>query len=165
MSSCTKTQQGAWPWDTCQKSKEIKKVSIPKSHIPIGGRLQLFKSKWFKNTKDQKILDMISGISIDVTENVDQNRFVHELKFIPEEQQTINQQIKKLFKKRAVVPCKHDNIQLISNIFVTPKKNGGYRTILNLKKFNEYVDKIKFKMEHPGKHSPVADTLLFHDGD
>ena len=49
--------------------------------------------------KRQKILDMVSGISIDVTENVDQNRFVHELKFSPEEQQTINQQIKKLVKK------------------------------------------------------------------
>ena len=90
---------------------------------------------------------MVSGISINVAENIDQNRFVRELKFSPEEQQAINQQINELVKKRAAVPCRQDNIQFISNIFVTPKKTGDYRTILNLKKFSDYVDKIKFKME------------------
>ena len=75
-------------------------MSIPKPHIPIGGRLQLFKSKWSKYTKDNKILDMVSGISIDVAENIDQNRFVSELKFSPEEQQGINQQINKLVPKK-----------------------------------------------------------------
>ena len=43
---------------------------------------------------------MVSGISIDVAENIDQNRFISELKFSPEEQQGINQQINKLVRKK-----------------------------------------------------------------
>ena len=101
----------------------------------------------FKYTKDKKILDMVSGVSIDVAKNIDQNRFVRELKFSPEEQQAINQQINEFVQKRAVVPCRRENIQFSSNIFVTLKKAGGYRTILNLKKLKDYVDKIKFKIK------------------
>ena len=39
------------------------------------------------------------------------------------------------------------SIQCISNVFLTPKKDGGFQMILNLKKFNNYIVKQKFKME------------------
>ena len=37
--------------------------------------------------------------------------------------------------------------KFISNAFLCPKKDGGFRMILNLKKFNEYVQYQHFKME------------------
>ena len=56
-------------------------------------------------------------------------------------------EIEKLLTKNAIVKCHENPIQCISNIFLTPKKDGGFCMILNLKSFNDYVLKQKFKME------------------
>ena len=41
---------------------------------------------------------------------------------------------------------RNDCPSVISNFFLRPKTNGDYRFILNLKPFNELIDKIKFKL-------------------
>ena len=56
-------------------------------------------------------------------------------------------EIEKLVNKNAIIRCQEDKVQCISNVFLTPKKDGGYRMILNLKSFNDYITKQKFKME------------------
>ena len=43
-------------------------------------------------------------------------------------------------------PSYHEEGEFISPIFVTPKSDGGYRLILNLKSLNEYIDIEHFKM-------------------
>ena len=43
-------------------------------------------------------------------------------------------------------PPYHEEGEFISPIFVTPKSDGGYRLILNLKSLNEYIDIEHFKM-------------------
>ena len=37
--------------------------------------------------------------------------------------------------------------QFLSSIFLIPKKNGGHRSIVNLKKLNQYISCVHFKME------------------
>ena len=37
--------------------------------------------------------------------------------------------------------------EVISNVFVRQKKDGNYRMILNLKNFNQCIEKVHFKME------------------
>jgi len=44
-----------------------------------------------------------------------------------------------------VLPCQD---QFLSNIFLVPKKSGGMRPIINLKKLNEFIHAPHFKMEH-----------------
>ena len=44
-----------------------------------------------------------------------------------------------------VFPC--DN-ELISTVFLVPKKTGDFRPVINLKPLNQFVEKIHFKMEN-----------------
>lgn len=55
--------------------------------------------------------------------------------------------IQNLLSLGAISECQQDPEQFISKIFLTPKSNGGFRFILNLKPFNKFVQKLHFKME------------------
>lgn len=55
--------------------------------------------------------------------------------------------INNLLDLGAISVCKYEEPQYISPIFLTPKPNGTYRFILNLKSFNKFVQKDHFKME------------------
>ena len=57
------------------------------------------------------------------------------------------EQIEKLLQKCAIVKTVHEPGDFVSNVFLTPKHNGGYCMILNLKPFNKYVEYHHFKME------------------
>ena len=60
-------------------------------------------------------------------------------------------EIQQLILKHAIVPCAHDpedHNSFMNNVFLVPKKDSNeFRMILNLKKFNCYIEKYKFKME------------------
>ena len=57
------------------------------------------------------------------------------------------EEVRKLDKKRAIVPVRPRQDQFTSQIFVVPKKDGTQRPAVNLKPFNHLVVKQKFKME------------------
>ena len=57
------------------------------------------------------------------------------------------EEVRKLDKKRAIVPVRPRQDQFTSQIFVVPKKDGTQRPAVNLKSFNHLVVKQKFKME------------------
>jgi len=61
--------------------------------------------------------------------------------------QFIDQEINALLIKGVITECDHECEEFISPIFVTEKSDGGFRLILNLKKLNESIEKIKFKMQ------------------
>ena len=56
-------------------------------------------------------------------------------------------EVKKLLKKRAVVPCEHEQGEFISSIFLRDKNDGSHRLILNLKGLNKYLEYKHFKMQ------------------
>ena len=58
----------------------------------------------------------------------------------------INSEINNLLAKRVIVPSISESGQFISLIFLTSKKDGSFRMILNLKLFNEHVTYHHFKM-------------------
>ena len=59
----------------------------------------------------------------------------------------MNLEIKKLLKKKVIVPTTVSPGDFFSTIFLRIKKDNSYRMILNLKKLNEQFQKIHFKME------------------
>ena len=116
--------------------------------IPVGGRLRFFLHRWKKITSDPSILDIVSGMHIELCDLPRQHRPPQPLSLSPEEIDAGNEHIQTLLQKRAIVPAPdYQPNQFLSNVFLVPKRDGGYRMILNLKKFNFYVQYHHFKME------------------
>ena len=60
-------------------------------------------------------------------------------KFLDQGIEAINKEIEKLKQKGVMKETHHEDGGFISPIFVTPKKDGSYRLILNLKDLNQYI--------------------------
>ena len=65
----------------------------------------------------------------------------------PEEVPYIISEIEKLYHLGVVVPAESSMDQVLSPIFLTDKKDGSKRMILNLKRLNRYIEYQHFKME------------------
>lgn len=67
--------------------------------------------------------------------------------FSETEQTHVKLEIAHLLNIGAIKECSFVKNQYVSDIFLVPKKDGGYRFILNLKKLNKFVKSDHFKME------------------
>ena len=54
---------------------------------------------------------------------------------------------RKLLQKGVIMKVKYSLGQIVSGIFLLPKKDGTFRLILNLKSFNEFLTHHHFKMD------------------
>ena len=63
------------------------------------------------------------------------------------EEAVIDLEVEKLLSKKVIEPTRHTHGEIISDVFVRRKKEGGQRMILNLKKLNQYANKLHFKMD------------------
>ena len=117
------------------------------SGLPLAGRVRYFLENWKKLTNDQAILQMVQGYEIPFNSPPQQN-------FIPKspvlnqvEKQLVDQEVKEMLSKGAIQKVKPTRDHFISNIFLVPKKDGGNRPVINLKKLNQFIPYIHFKME------------------
>ena len=116
--------------------------------VPVGGRLSLFFDKWQKLTDDFEILNMVTRMSLEFDKTVISNSKSRQLPLTQSEHEAAKLEIRELLWKNAIAPCEHEFPEYVSNIFVVPKKNSlKMRVILNLKKFNFFLEKRKFKMQ------------------
>ena len=122
---------------------------LPKPDVPVGSHLQHFISNWYKISKDQCILEMVSGCPTDLADDwsLPSDNTVHEIKLSPKDDLFSQNHIEELLTKNAIRPCSRTWGDFVSPVFLCPKKDGGYRMILNLKKFNTYAVQLSFKME------------------
>jgi len=67
--------------------------------------------------------------------------------FNVQEEQFITTEIAKLLSKGIITKSNHEPGEYISPIFLTPKSDGDFRLILNLKNLNQYMPYIHFKMD------------------
>ena len=67
--------------------------------------------------------------------------------FCNSEQQAVNGIIQEFLEKGVIKESEHENGEVISQIFLRPKKNGKYRLILNLKQLNRHIENFHFKMD------------------
>ena len=63
------------------------------------------------------------------------------------EEAVIDLEVGKLLSKSVIEPTRHISGEIISDVFLPSKKDGGHRMILNLKNLNLYSNKIHFKMD------------------
>lgn len=121
---------------------------ICQDKIPLGGRLEAFRENWEMITKDQNLLESISGYKIEFSSEPIQRFQPKQIKLSEQEMQTLNSEIEEMLVKQAVeVVQTKTNCQFVSHLFVRPKKDGGMRPIFNLKTLNQFVVYNHFKME------------------
>ena len=83
----------------------------------------------------------MEGLKIGLINHVHQNKTPFPIPLSPAENQAAPEQINTLLSKEAIQLCSGDeDDQFISTVFLRPKKDGGFRVILNLKQFNKHVD-------------------------
>ena len=109
------------------------------------GRIKRHIKAWQHITKDPEILSCVSGVKVEL--NSPPCISHRHRKFSASEEHILNTEIQKLMKKEVLEIARPEKGQVISPTSLTPKPDGSYRMILNLKKFNEHVTYHHFKME------------------
>jgi len=104
-------------------------------------------SEWERITEDKWVLDAVSGYRIDFIEQPYQDIVPNEIPFSDEEWYLVDEEVKTLLNKGAIVQSWPEDGEFISNLFLVPKSNGKMRPIINLKKLNNFVTYHHFKQE------------------
>ena len=104
-------------------------------------------SEWKKITSDSEILSKVSGIPLDFSEEIDYESSATPSKFSPNEEMFLSVEIKNVFCRGVIKECQHEEREYISPIFLTHKSDGSFRMILNLKKLNDRMPYIHFKIK------------------
>ena len=94
---------------------------------------------------DHEILATVSGPPVELEGEILLESRIHNCS--QAQQEIIDIEIQKLLKKKVIVKCDHEEGEIISPIFLKGKPDGSFRFILNLKKLNENMTKVHFKME------------------
>ena len=124
--------------------------------LAVGGRLQRFAAEWEKVTSDPWVLSVVRyGLRIIFTSPPPQRCQVR-VTPLPREmdkRDALLKELTDLLNKRAVVRIR-GSVRSLSNqegyfstFFLTPRKSGAWRPILNLKPLNVYMRPPCFKME------------------
>ena len=134
------------PSPTVEKYFEHTKVAM---EGPVAGRLSHCVEFWQSITSDRSILDMVSGLHLDFIDGQTpvQYKPPRPLPFSAKERAIIDLEIDKLIQKGVVEEAGHSPGEFVSNIFLRKKRDGTFRTILNLREFNEAIPYHHFKME------------------
>lgn len=99
-------------------------------------------------TSDFEVLATVSGMPLDFVKIPKQTSLpTVASNFNSEQREFLRQEINKLESKGIIQKCDHEPGEFISPIFLTPKSDGSYRLILNLKKLNEHMPYVHFKMQ------------------
>ena len=120
-------------------------------HQPkLGGRLRQFLPFWRSICNDHRVLSLIKGAKFEFEDNyVQQEKRPRVLKMSECEQEFMNSKIAELLEDGSIREVQAlDPHGWVSNVFLVPKKDGGYRMILNLKPLNKLIKYRKFKMDH-----------------
>ena len=122
--------------------------------MKFGGRTKHFLSFWHSICNDRYVLSLLKGVKIPFINNKPptQRQLPAELRMLVAEMQFVDKHLQELLADGFIkeLPC-HIADGWVSNIFLVPKKQGGFRMILNLKELNNYVQYTKFKMDHIDK--------------
>jgi len=118
---------------------------------PVGGRLKSFLEAWQQITDDQWVLEVISeGLPLVFKGKLPPLSAVPKPVVLPRNQikrQALLDAVQDLEAKAAVVRCQTIEPAFFAHLFVVPKKNGGWRPVIDLSVLNRFLTVPKFKME------------------
>ena len=93
------------------------------------------------------MLNTVQGYEVDLIAQPYQCLPPKELSFNKEEAKALSTEVEKMLSKNAISLVQGQSPGFYSQLFIVPKKDGGQRPIINLKKLNSFVKPQHFKME------------------
>ena len=128
--------------------------SLPKPHIPTGGRLYHFQKAWKNISTDKWTQSVIrNGYRIQFCVHPKLTRVVPQYLRVtpsdPEKIQLLQTELKSMLDKHAIEPVSscHPKDGYYSRLFLVRKKLGGWRPVIDLSRLNRHVITPHFKME------------------
>ena len=110
------------------------------------GNIKNYFANWHSITSDPETLQTVNGLPIEFFASRPENQFSQN-QFSMSEITVLKDEINKLLKKGVVTLSSHEENEYISPIFLVPKEDNAFRMILNLKRLNEYIPYLHFKMD------------------
>ena len=128
-------------------------ISLPQNpSTPVGGHLAQCTQQWSKITKDPWVLSTIQGCHINFSRSPPLKNsppLCQDPLMTKEQAVILSEEIQSLQEKSAITLLStHPGPGFYSNVFVVPKRDGGWRPIINLRKLNSYIHTPHFKMEN-----------------
>ncbi len=114
--------------------------------------MRFFLHNWRLISSDSWILHTVSGYSLEFTDCYHlpvQRAAPKLLRFSEEESLLISSEVDALLEKDAIeeVGANDSSLSFISQLFLHPKKDGGWRPVFNLRQLNRFLRYEHFKME------------------
>ena len=138
----------------CQNTNVTQSAIAAMGIIPLtiqaspAGRLAHFQSNWEKVTKDRWVLNSVKWYEIEFSLKPHQTQKPYPAQLNQTQQELVSQEIKDMISKGAVTELQTLPVGgFLSTLFLVPKKDGGQRPVINLKKLNSFINASHFKME------------------
>jgi hypothetical protein len=114
--------------------------------LPVGGKLQHFTHQW---AASDKFLGSVTqdGVGINWLDGPPPFSAAKSSTFSPEERVLVDDEVKDLLEKAAILEIPESQARLICSMFLVAKKGGGQRPVLNLKPLNRHTMPKHFKLE------------------
>ena len=116
---------------------------------PLPGRIQLAYANWEQITSDQWVLDTVKGYQIPLLKEPIHAPSLQPYCLSAVEEEALQQELARMSKLGAIEMASMDGF--LSNHFVVPKSGGRWRAVFNLRRLNEFVPCLHFKMESLGQ--------------
>ena len=100
--------------------------------MAVGGRLAHFSAMWAKTTPELAAI-IRNGYTINFEEEPDLTGPCNETFMAHEELEIVRSEVKNLLEKGAIEIVKNPGLGFYSKMFLLPKPDGSWRSILNLK--------------------------------
>ena len=111
------------------------------------GQIQFFTHNWAQITQDPWVLQTIKGLRHPFTAIPVQEVALAEMCFPTEQEELISAEVQTLVRKGTICLLKDHQVGFVSQLFLVPKKDGGFHPVVNLKALNKYNLEEHFKME------------------
>ena len=111
-------------------------------------QLHNFFPQWKTKTTDPTILQFVSEVKVESRNSfLPTQQHKRPRVFNTKQDAIVKAEINKLLAKGVIIMAAHEMGEFIITIFLRPKKDGVYHTILSLKEFNEFIAYHHFKMD------------------
>jgi len=112
------------------------------------GRTAVCHKAWNNITNNKFVLGLVRGINLQFLTTPRQAEPAKEISMSQHEMTLVDMEVSEMIRKGAILAVDPVAGQFVSNIFLTPKKSGGMRPVINLKQLNNFLEPVHFKMEH-----------------